>query len=252
MLGAAVVYTAAAAPASSSQEIWDILQDFGYTGVLASNCGRPDSYGLEIKRGADGKTHKRILSRRGLSADLTSTIDMAERLSTSTLSLRLREGPAGLVNDQVIEKKDGRFRLFDSKGVNGQVVKDGMLSSKVGTPWIEKCAAGQTPPLGPVLAVPPPFHVITEDLELRNIRSTRRKDGAPAILIEGTVANVSRVPRQVPRLKAVVRSATREDLKGWTFSIGASVLQPDSTLDFRFELSDPPQGATDVVVSFER
>src|SRR5581483_9463480 len=61
-------------------------------------------------------------------------------------------------------------------------------------------------------------------LELRNVSSTRKEDGPPAIVVEGTVANVSNRPREVPRLKAVVRSAAHQDLKNWTFTPGVLVL----------------------------
>jgi len=87
-------------------------------------------------------------------------------------------------------------------------------------------------------------------LELRNVSSTRKEDGVPAIVVEGTVANVSNRPREVPRLKAVVRSAAHQDLKNWTFVPGVPVLMPGETANFRAELADPPRGATDLAITF--
>ncbi|MEJ0070857.1 MAG: hypothetical protein WDO24_21375 [Pseudomonadota bacterium] len=87
-------------------------------------------------------------------------------------------------------------------------------------------------------------------LELRNVSSARREDGPPVIVVEGTVANVSNRPREVPRLKAVVRSAAHQDLKNWTFTPGVLVLLPGETANFRTELADPPRGATDLAITF--
>jgi hypothetical protein len=54
----------------------------------------------------------------------------------------------------------------------------------------------------------------------------------------------------VPQLKAVVRSAARQDLKDWTFSPGVLVLLPNETANFKAELADPPRGATDLAITF--
>jgi predicted Zn finger-like uncharacterized protein len=95
-----------------------------------------------------------------------------------------------------------------------------------------------------------PVETIGAGLELRNVSSTRREDGPPAIVVEGTVVNVSNRPREVPRLKAVVRSAAHQDLKNWTFTPGVLVLLPGETASFRAELADPPRGATDLAITF--
>ena len=87
-------------------------------------------------------------------------------------------------------------------------------------------------------------------LELRNVISARREDGAPAIVVEGTVANVSGKPREVPRLKAVVKSAANQDLKNWTFTPTVPVLLPGETVNFKAELPDPPRGAANLAISF--
>ena len=87
-------------------------------------------------------------------------------------------------------------------------------------------------------------------LELRNVTSARKEDGPPVIVVEGTVANVSNRPREVPRLKAVVRSAAQQDLKNWTFTPGVLVLLPGETANFHAELSDPPRGATNLEIRF--
>lgn len=88
-------------------------------------------------------------------------------------------------------------------------------------------------------------------LELRNVVSARRDDtGASVIVVEGTIANVSNKVRDVPRLRAVVRSAAKQDLKDWTFPAGVLVLQPGETASFRSELPEPPRGATDLAITF--
>jgi predicted Zn finger-like uncharacterized protein len=95
-----------------------------------------------------------------------------------------------------------------------------------------------------------PVETIGAGLELRNVSSARHEDGPPVIVVEGTVANVSNRPREVPRLKAVVRSAAHQDLKNWTFTPGVLVLLPGETANFRAELADPPRGATDLAITF--
>jgi predicted Zn finger-like uncharacterized protein len=95
-----------------------------------------------------------------------------------------------------------------------------------------------------------PLEAVGAGLELRNVSSARREDGPPVIVVEGTVANVSSKPREVPRLKAVVRSAAHQDLKNWTFTPGVLVLLPGETANFKAELADPPRGATDLAITF--
>jgi predicted Zn finger-like uncharacterized protein len=88
-------------------------------------------------------------------------------------------------------------------------------------------------------------------LELRNVTSARRDDaGASVIVVEGTIANVSNRQRDVPRLRAVVRSAARQDLKDWVFPPGVMSLNAGETANFRYELPDPPRGATDLAITF--
>lgn len=87
-------------------------------------------------------------------------------------------------------------------------------------------------------------------LELRDVTSANREDGAPAIVVEGTVANVSGQPRGVPRLKAVARSAANQDLKNWTFTPSVPVLMPGETVNFKAELPDPPRGGTSLSITF--
>jgi predicted Zn finger-like uncharacterized protein len=80
--------------------------------------------------------------------------------------------------------------------------------------------------------------------------STLSGDGPPMLVVEGVVRNVSGKPREVPRIKAVARSAAHQDLKNWTFTPGVLVLLPGETANFRAELSDPPRGAIDLLVGF--
>jgi predicted Zn finger-like uncharacterized protein len=86
-------------------------------------------------------------------------------------------------------------------------------------------------------------------LEL-NANSSIREDGAPMLVVEGTVVNVSGKPREVPRLKAVARSAANQDLKNWTFTPSVPVLMPGETVNFRAELPDPPRGAANLAITF--
>jgi predicted Zn finger-like uncharacterized protein len=87
-------------------------------------------------------------------------------------------------------------------------------------------------------------------LKLDVAYSAPRPDGPPVLVVEGTVINVSGKPREVPRLKAVARSAAKQDLKNWTFTPSVPVLLPGETVNFKAELPDPPRGAAELAVTF--
>ena len=95
-----------------------------------------------------------------------------------------------------------------------------------------------------------PVETVGAGLKLVDVTSQRREDGPPAIVVEGTVVNVSGKARAIPRLKAVVRSAAHQDLKNWTFTPGVLVLLPGETASFKAELADPPRGAIDLEIRF--
>lgn len=86
-------------------------------------------------------------------------------------------------------------------------------------------------------------------LELAITQTTVSEDNG-AVVLDGTVTNVSSRPRDVPRLRATARSKAAQELKNWVFSSGVLKLLPGETAKFRQELTDSPRGSADLVLSF--
>lgn len=94
-----------------------------------------------------------------------------------------------------------------------------------------------------------PVRAAGEGLDLRNVTSTR-KDEAGALIVEGTLVNVTDKPRQVPKLRAIMTSRERQVLKEWSFPSGVPVLMAGESAPFRAELPDVPRGGANLEVTF--
>ena len=76
-------------------------------------------------------------------------------------------------------------------------------------------------------------------------------DGAPAVLaVKGRVVNVSRSTRHIPPLRASLRNASGEEVRGWNFSLPRQMLAPGESADFDTRLEAPPAEALNLVVVF--
>ncbi len=90
-----------------------------------------------------------------------------------------------------------------------------------------------------------------QGLELRQVTPSRGVDnGVPTLAINGQVANVSSSPRPVPKLRVALRDANNKELQSWTVSVTDQPLAPGASVPFHTTISQPPDGATGVVVSF--
>ena len=90
-------------------------------------------------------------------------------------------------------------------------------------------------------------------LELRQVTPSRGIDkasGAPTLAIDGQVANISGVARQVPQLSVALRDANNAELKSWVVRVTDRPLAPGATVPFHTSIENPPDGATGVIVSF--
>jgi predicted Zn finger-like uncharacterized protein len=90
-----------------------------------------------------------------------------------------------------------------------------------------------------------------EGLELREVTPSRSVDnGVPTLAINGQVANVSSSPQAVPKLRVALRDASNKELQSWMVSVTDQPLAPGASVPFHTTISQPPDGATGVVVSF--
>jgi predicted Zn finger-like uncharacterized protein len=87
-------------------------------------------------------------------------------------------------------------------------------------------------------------------LEFRQVNTARADDnGAPALVVEGEVANVSSVPRGLPKLKVVLQDDGKRALQSWRFEIPTGPLPPGGSALFRTTIPRPAEAATGLVVT---
>ena len=87
-------------------------------------------------------------------------------------------------------------------------------------------------------------------IELRNVTSARQEeDGAPVLVIQGEVANVSTSVRPVPKMRASLREQGRE-IQSWTFQAAQSRLLPGEAASFVTRFKNPSPQATDLTITF--
>ena len=77
------------------------------------------------------------------------------------------------------------------------------------------------------------------------------RDTGGRIVVTGAIVNNSNVIRAVPRLKGVFRDASRREIASWTFTPAGEPLKPGQRLPFQDSYADPPEGAADLVVTFD-
>lgn len=90
-----------------------------------------------------------------------------------------------------------------------------------------------------------------QGLELRDVTPARDVDnGVPTLAISGQVTNVSSSPQPVPKLRVALRDANNKVLQSWMVSVTDQPLAPGASVPFHTTISQPPDGATGVIVSF--
>ena len=88
-------------------------------------------------------------------------------------------------------------------------------------------------------------------LSLDNIKtSLEAHEGVSVLVVEGTIANLTRQLLEVPRLRFAVRNASGYEVYAWTALPTEPVLAPGDRAPFRSRLASPPADAQDVIVRF--
>jgi predicted Zn finger-like uncharacterized protein len=93
--------------------------------------------------------------------------------------------------------------------------------------------------------------VAGQGLELRQVTPSRGVDnGVPTLAINGQVANVSNSAKPVPKLRVALRDGNNKEIQTWTVSVTDQQLPAGASVPFHTTISQPPDGATGVIVSF--
>jgi predicted Zn finger-like uncharacterized protein len=85
------------------------------------------------------------------------------------------------------------------------------------------------------------FHNVTP------IRDT--ENGLPTLVIKGEVVNVSKVARQVPKLRVTLLDGNNHELQSWSFTVSDDHLLPGASVPFRTSIAQPNEAATMIKVS---
>ena len=80
--------------------------------------------------------------------------------------------------------------------------------------------------------------------------SVETNDGVTVLVVQGTIANLTRQPLEVPRLRFAVRNAGGYEVYAWTALPTEPVLAPGDRAPFRSRLASPPADAQDIIVRF--
>jgi predicted Zn finger-like uncharacterized protein len=76
------------------------------------------------------------------------------------------------------------------------------------------------------------------------------RDGVMVLVVDGTIANLTRQPLDVPRLRFALRNGAGYEVYAWTALPTQAVLGPGDTVPFRSRLASPPADGQDVIVRF--
>ncbi len=99
-----------------------------------------------------------------------------------------------------------------------------------------------------LVTLPPGAGLAIQDIATM---TTQAEDGTPAVLsVKGRVANISRSTRRIPPLRASLRNAAGEEVRGWDFGLPRQMLEPGESVDFDTRLETPPAEALNLVVIF--
>jgi predicted Zn finger-like uncharacterized protein len=80
--------------------------------------------------------------------------------------------------------------------------------------------------------------------------SMETHEGVSVLVVEGTIANLTRQPLELPRLRLAVRNAAGYEVYAWTALPGQPILAPGDRAPFRSRLASPPADAQDIIVRF--
>jgi predicted Zn finger-like uncharacterized protein len=80
--------------------------------------------------------------------------------------------------------------------------------------------------------------------------SVESQDGVMVLVVQGMIANLTRKPLDVPRLRFAVRNGAGYEVYAWTALPTQPVLGPGDSAPFRSRLASPPADGQDVIVRF--
>jgi predicted Zn finger-like uncharacterized protein len=75
-------------------------------------------------------------------------------------------------------------------------------------------------------------------------------NGQPVLVVEGSIANVTRQMREVPALRFALRGSDTQELYAWSIDPKSTTIESGDTIRFRTRLAAPPDQAADVQVRF--
>lgn len=88
-------------------------------------------------------------------------------------------------------------------------------------------------------------------LTFEDVKSTGEfHDGVMVLVIEGTIANLTRHTLEVPRLRLALRNSMGHEVYAWTARPAKTTLGSGNGLPFRARLASPPPDGRDVIVRF--
>jgi hypothetical protein len=80
--------------------------------------------------------------------------------------------------------------------------------------------------------------------------ATEASEGVPVLLVKGHITNITRQPREVPRLRFAMRNAAGNEVYAWTSLPAKTMLAPGEAESFETRLASPPADGQAVVVRF--
>ncbi len=75
-------------------------------------------------------------------------------------------------------------------------------------------------------------------------------DGATILVVQGTISNITKQPRDVPRIRVAVKNAKGIEVYSWTSLPERTVLAPGDAEPFQTRLASPPPEGQSVEVRF--
>jgi predicted Zn finger-like uncharacterized protein len=88
-------------------------------------------------------------------------------------------------------------------------------------------------------------------LAITDVTTTKEvHDGVTVLLVQGTIANIARQPRDVPRIRLAMRNAAGAEVYTWTSLPAQAILAPGDAEPFQTRLASPPADSQAVVVRF--
>ncbi len=95
------------------------------------------------------------------------------------------------------------------------------------------------------------FPVNLRGLAFEDVKVVKElQDGVPILVLEGRIANVSRLMLEVPRIRFALRNATGQEVYNWTALPAQPTLAPFTDQPFRTRLASPPADGRQIAIRF--